>query len=233
MCAWRAARRWPLLDVAPVGPDYLPGHAHADTLSFELSLGARRVLVNGGTSCYGLGTQRLRERGTAWHNTVQLAGADSSEVWSGFRVGRRARVRDLRVDGWVVEAAHDGYRFLRGAPLHRRRWQLDAGALQVDDCVEHTPVHDGVARFHLAPGLRLQTRADAVWAVDRWRRRPGARACRPRVARMSRPSQHAPRFGVLLDTQCRPWRWNDGHATTRVSWNACTFSSSATTSRPR
>ena len=27
-----------LLDVAPVGPDYLPGHAHADTLSFELSV---------------------------------------------------------------------------------------------------------------------------------------------------------------------------------------------------
>ena len=27
-----------LLDVAPVGPDYLPGHAHADTFSFELSL---------------------------------------------------------------------------------------------------------------------------------------------------------------------------------------------------
>ena len=33
-----------LLDVAPVGPDYLPGHAHADTLSFELSLFGQRVL---------------------------------------------------------------------------------------------------------------------------------------------------------------------------------------------
>ena len=27
-----------ILDVGPIGPDYLPGHAHADTLSFELSL---------------------------------------------------------------------------------------------------------------------------------------------------------------------------------------------------
>ncbi|MGH8675674.1 MAG: heparinase II/III family protein, partial [Burkholderiales bacterium] len=36
-----------LIDVAPVGPDYLPGHAHADTLSFELSLFGQRVIVNG------------------------------------------------------------------------------------------------------------------------------------------------------------------------------------------
>src|SRR5690606_20370317 len=34
-----------LLDIAPVGPDYLPGHAHADTLSFELSVHGRRVIV--------------------------------------------------------------------------------------------------------------------------------------------------------------------------------------------
>ena len=39
-----------LLDMAPVGPDYLPGHAHADTLSFEWSVGEERVVVNGGVS---------------------------------------------------------------------------------------------------------------------------------------------------------------------------------------
>ncbi|MFZ4723499.1 MAG: heparinase II/III domain-containing protein, partial [Phycisphaerales bacterium] len=44
-----------MLDVGPIGPDYLPGHAHADTLSFELSLHGRRVLVNSGTSVYGIG----------------------------------------------------------------------------------------------------------------------------------------------------------------------------------
>ncbi|MEN9780004.1 MAG: hypothetical protein RL014_1152 [Pseudomonadota bacterium] len=78
-----------LLDVAPVGPDYLPGHAHADTLSFELSVGAQRVLVNSGTSCYGSSAERLRQRGTAAHNTVVVNGQDSSEVWGGFRVARR------------------------------------------------------------------------------------------------------------------------------------------------
>src|SRR5690606_10804538 len=41
-----------IADVARVGPDYLPGHGHADTLSFEMSLLGRRFLVNGGTSTY-------------------------------------------------------------------------------------------------------------------------------------------------------------------------------------
>ena len=44
-----------LLDVARVGPDYLPGHAHADTLSFELSLYDRRTIVNCGISQYANG----------------------------------------------------------------------------------------------------------------------------------------------------------------------------------
>ena len=86
-----------LLDVGPVGPDYSPGHAHADTLSFELSLFGQRVLVNSGTSCYGLGPERLRQRGTAAHNTVVVDGENSSEVWGGFRVAGRARPTGIDV----------------------------------------------------------------------------------------------------------------------------------------
>jgi uncharacterized heparinase superfamily protein len=51
------------LDVAEVGPDYLPGHAHADSLSFELSLFGQRVVVNSGTSQYGLGAERCASAG--------------------------------------------------------------------------------------------------------------------------------------------------------------------------
>ena len=34
-------------DIGKVGPDYILGHAHADTLSFELSVFGSRVIVNG------------------------------------------------------------------------------------------------------------------------------------------------------------------------------------------
>ena len=110
-----------IADVGSVGPDYLPGHAHADTLSFELSLYGSRVLVNAGISEYGTSDERLRQRGTAAHNTVVVLGENSSEVWGGFRVARRAHAFGYRasehVDQLVVTCSHDGYRRLK----HHRR----------------------------------------------------------------------------------------------------------------
>ena len=87
---WEKGPGLAFLDVAPIGPDYLPGHAHADTLSFEFSLFGERVIVDTGTSCYGISSERIRQRGTDAHNTVTINGENSSEVWSGFRVAGRA-----------------------------------------------------------------------------------------------------------------------------------------------
>lgn len=117
---WQAG---PLLlfgDVGPVGPDYQPGHAHADTLSFELSAGRERVVVDSGTSTYTIGPTRTWQRSTAAHSTVTIDGADSSEVWGGFRVARRARVQDVQIspERAVVSASHDGYMRLPGKPQH-------------------------------------------------------------------------------------------------------------------
>jgi uncharacterized heparinase superfamily protein len=126
-----------IADAGEIGPDYLPGHAHADTLSFELSLHGRRVLVNGGTSTYEAGRERLRQRGTAAHNTVVVDGQDSSEVWSSFRVARRARPLEMRCgrdgDSLWVEAGHDGYRRLVGDVVHYRRWTLCPCRLVISD----------------------------------------------------------------------------------------------------
>ena len=110
-----------LLDVASIGPDYLPGHGHADTLSFEMSLFGKRTLVNRGISQYGNGEVRQVERGTAAHNTVEINNENSSEVWSGFRVARRARPFGLEIDkieGSIkVSCSHDGYTRLSGHPF--------------------------------------------------------------------------------------------------------------------
>jgi uncharacterized heparinase superfamily protein len=156
-----------ILDTAPIGPDYLPGHAHADTLSFELSLGGARVIVNGGTSAYGLGPQRERERATASHSTLQIADADSSEVWAGFRVGRRARVFDRvahqDAEACTVAASHDGYRALPGRPIHRRAWTLTARGLSVVDAVVGgvDGASGAVARFHMHPDVQVAAAAGA------------------------------------------------------------------------
>jgi uncharacterized heparinase superfamily protein len=151
-----------IADLARIGPDYLPGHAHADTLSFELSIAGQRVIVNGGTSVYGNGPERWRQRGTGAHSTVNVAGQDSSEVWSGFRVARRARPFDVSVekgaDGCLTaHGKHDGYMRLPGAPVHGRTWRLGPTGLNVEDCVVSDVQAE--ARYLLAPGTEVAAEA--------------------------------------------------------------------------
>lgn len=186
-----------LLDLAPIGPDYLPGHAHADTLSFELSLHGREVVVNRGTSVYGGGARRQLERGTSAHSTLQIGAHDSSEVWAGFRVGRRARPGPVRHQAWTIEASHDGYTHLAGRPLHRRRWQFEPAALLVDDSVEPPPREAARARYHLAPRLALQGQG-AHWRVlDEG---GTVLACAEVLSGSAEREawQHAARFGMLV-----------------------------------
>jgi uncharacterized heparinase superfamily protein len=187
-----------IADAAPVGPDHIPGHAHADTLSFELSLNGRRLLVNGGTSTYEEGEQRRRERGTAMHNTVEVDGEDSSEVWAAFRVARRARPFDVRWgrDGGMLwlEASHDGYRRLRGRVTHRRRWELREPGLRIADTIEGR-FTQAVARFRFAPDGPLPRwtghgQSAGVMTPGTWHPRFGAsEPCRVLEMRFAGPRQ--------------------------------------------
>lgn len=209
-----------LLDVAPIGPDYLPGHAHADTLSFELSVQGHELVVNRGTSVYGDGPRRQIERGTAAHSTVQLGAHDSSEVWAGFRVGRRARPLDVAIDGWSISAAHDGYAHLPGRPLHRRRWQMDERGLTVHDQIAPAAREPALARYHLAPGLRCEAAADDHWHVwcDADPRAPLATAHVRRGRGALESWQHARRFGELAPATTLAVQLEAGAAEVHWSW---------------
>lgn len=208
-----------LLDVAPIGPDYLPGHAHADTLSFELSVGGRELIVNRGTSVYGCGTRRQTERGTAAHSTLQLGVHDSSEVWSGFRVGRRARVHDVAVSGWRLSAAHDGYAHLAGAPLHRRIWTFEPNALVVEDRLTAGPSEFAVTRLHLAPGLAASELSPGRWRIADAHTSLAEIDVESGSASIER-WQHALGFGRLTEAQTLVVALADGSARVRISWDA-------------
>jgi uncharacterized heparinase superfamily protein len=195
-----------LVDLAPVGPDYLPGHAHADTLAFELSLDTRRVVVNGGTSVYGTGEERLRQRSTAAHAALLVDGQNSSEVWSGFRVARRAHVIESNVwrdhDSCNAVGVHDGYRRLSGKPLHRRTWTLRATDLRVTDELLGAGTHRADIIYPLAPGLRPNIRGNGcIEIVDE------KDGCKVLVLHsgggaeivVERSSWH-PRFGITIKT---------------------------------
>ena len=124
---------WSLfLDLGPVGPDAQPGHAHADTLTLETSFAGQRLFVDPGILAYDDDSRRAYDRGTEAHNTVCIDGTDSSEMWKIFRVGRRARPRDVAVEikdhAMRAAGSHDGYDHLLGEPTsppgrHRQRWR--------------------------------------------------------------------------------------------------------------
>ena len=152
---------WHLLaDVGPPCPPSLPAHAHADTFGCLLHVDGVPLLVDTGTSSYEASPVRRYERSTAAHSTVEVDGADSTEVWGAFRAGRRARVSGLaaRADssGVGCEAVHDGFRQLPGRPRHRRRWLLTGDGLRVEDTVAGRGRHQIAIRWHLPPGSAVR-----------------------------------------------------------------------------
>ena len=147
-------------DVGDPCPRDLPAHAHADCLTFELAVDGERVVVDAGTSTYSPGPVRGRERSTAAHNTVTVDDADQTEVWGVFRAARRARATLERAgddtDTITIVGSHDGYRRLRGAPVHRRTWQVWADRVTITDEVLGTGDHGIASRLHLADADRVK-----------------------------------------------------------------------------
>jgi uncharacterized heparinase superfamily protein len=154
-----------IADIGNIGPDYLPGHAHADSLSFELAIKGQRVIVNSGTSEYGLSNERLRQRSTSAHSTVELDKASSSEVWSGFRVARRARITEVEIneenDKLEFAAVHDGYKRIASKPLHKRKWKLYKGNLEIIDEVKGSG-NSVQLRYYLHPDIQIELLDDEI-----------------------------------------------------------------------
>ena len=148
-----------IADLASVGPRYQPGHAHADTLSYEFSLGMQRVFVNSGISEYGLSRERLRQRETSAHNTVVVNGLSSSQVWSGFRVAKRASILNKIVNSVAdssvnFSAAHNGFTKQGVNCVHHRHWFADNDSVIVTDRVIGNYIN-AESYLHLHPEIEV------------------------------------------------------------------------------
>ena len=219
--SWRRNDIAAYLDVAPIGPDYLPGHAHADTLSFELSLFGARLFVDSGTSCYGISTERLRQRNTAAHNSVTIDGENSSEVWSGFRVARRAKPINLRIESneeiSTISCCHTGYHRLPGHPTHCRTWQFKDCSISITDTI--TGVYQkAIGRFHIHPDVETIPNQDGqsgVFIINskhkvHWQVTGG-------TVTIQNTSYH-PEFGVSIPIQCIEIVFNRAESSILMWW---------------
>lgn len=155
-----------VIDCGEIGPPFQPGHAHADTLSYELALDARRIVVDTGVVGYEAGPERSALRATAAHNTVRVDRAEQSELWSAFRAGSRAHPIEAhleRRDGVArFTGAHDGFRRLPGAVVHRRTVEADGRAWRIDDALEGTGTHRLESFVHLHPDVTAAVEEDHI-----------------------------------------------------------------------
>lgn len=149
-----------IIDGAPIGPDYNPGHAHADNLSYELFFKDRKIVVDSGTFAYDIDEFRLYTRGTAAHNTIQVDFKDQSEIWSSFRVARRAAVtcgfiREMPQGYIHVQGGHDGYKRLRQKIYHTRNVFKYKGLFLFWDHLSGKGECEVNNRIHLSPEISI------------------------------------------------------------------------------
>lgn len=191
------------LNVGDVGASYLPGHGHADSLSFELSIAGKRFLVNTGISQYELTPRRLFERSTEAHNTVVIDGLDSSDVWGSFRVGRRARVSNIciedREDYSLISAQHDGYLRFGRNQVHQRKWLFSDGQFVVEDKITSS-YGEAFCFFYLHPNVKILDSGNNKFVFDH----DGLGEISVVISDGSavlEDSRYAPEFGLLLPTK--------------------------------
>lgn len=157
------------IDLSNCGPAYQMGHAHADPLSFELSIGKQRVLVNTGTSTYDRIKRRAYERSTAAHNTVSLERRNAIDVWSSFRVGRRGVVSDVSVsnhngDSVAVSASFTGFSNWFHSTKITRTWNVTEDGIQIIDMIYNANM-PSIANVHFHPDVLVDAEDASVFSI--------------------------------------------------------------------
>jgi uncharacterized heparinase superfamily protein len=160
--SWDAGAGWMAMDLGPHGVLNC-GHAHADSLSIEVAVGGKPLIVDSGTYSYS-GAERQAFRHGAAHNTVTVDGESSSVPAGPFQW---TRVATTTMDGWqstqratFMAGSHDGFMSLPSPARHRREvLHLLGDYWVVRDLIDSEGAHEVAVRFHLAPALHAEVKA--------------------------------------------------------------------------
>ncbi|MDE0148030.1 MAG: heparinase II/III family protein [Rhodospirillaceae bacterium] len=161
--------------VMDTGMPPAPGHddlAHAGLLSFEMSAGRSRLIVNCGSYWKRNSDWAFAGRISAAHSTLVVANRNSSQLHRNGGLGRRpAKVDADRKDlqgAILIEGSHDGYA-PAFAVVHRRRLYVSANGEDVrgqdilsrpEQSRRNADVEFAV-RFHLHPDVSIDSMS--IW----------------------------------------------------------------------
>ncbi|MBX9710670.1 MAG: heparinase II/III family protein [Xanthobacteraceae bacterium] len=170
-----------IADVGPPPPPSLSHTAHAGCLSFEMSSGICRIVVNCGMSSTSRDNWRAFARSTAAHSTLTFHDTSSCQfvqlssmkkVLQGSPIVSGPTDVDSRREnlesGTLLTMSHDGYRKPFGL-IHRRALMIaqDGSRLEGEDTLTRAQggafrgEDDYALRFHLHPTVKASRLSDA------------------------------------------------------------------------
>ena len=158
-----------IIDAGPNGQNGYGGHAHNDTLSFELFTHGRSFLVDSGAYIYtGDPEWRNKFRSTSYHNTVVVDGAEINDIDPKqlFLLGTEDKPK---VNRWkslqeydFLDAEHNGYERLPDPVIHRRQiyFNKQEGYWIIRDLLEGCAGHKVDLYYHFDAGIDLAVDED-------------------------------------------------------------------------
>tara|TARA_Y100001970_G_scaffold294364_1_gene451640 strand:+ start:58359 stop:60059 length:1701 start_codon:yes stop_codon:yes gene_type:complete len=162
-CRVQAGRTLLIIDTG--FPAKVGNHSHAGTLSFELSVGKERLIVNCGASRGGDPEWRDALRATAAHSTLTIDDTNSSELLPSGAVGigpKNVSIDRKEHDGstWL-KSSHDGYTDLFGL-IHYREIYISPDGTDVrgqdilsPETEKESKGRSFAVRFHLHPDVQV------------------------------------------------------------------------------
>lgn len=140
------------IDVGGIKANYQPGHSHSDIFNFILYKDNKPLIVDVGVSTYNDNQRRYFERSTAAHNTICIENINPIEVWSSFRVGKRAKVNIHSESNHHVSASHNGYKHL--GITHIREFSKKENSFIILDKLVGKKDKLATALIHFHPSLK-------------------------------------------------------------------------------
>jgi uncharacterized heparinase superfamily protein len=170
-----------IMDTGPPPPPSVSHDAHAGCLSFELSSGPSRIVINCGMPSTGRDSWRPFARSTLAHSTLACHDTSSCqfvELSAMKRLLKGAPVvggptnvesyREAVANGVLLTTSHDGY-LARFGVMHRRVLMMaqDGSRLDGEDTLSPAPgarikgtETDYALRFHLHPSVKASRLSD-------------------------------------------------------------------------
>ena len=175
-----------LMDSGGPPPINVSQEAHAGCLSFELSHGLQRIVVNCGLPGTNRETWRQVARATAAHSTVVFNDTSSCRFLEGGSFKRLLGTpivsgpsdiqvaREERGDAIILRTSHDGYAD-RFKVIHQRALKLALGGNRLDgedlfvatdgDMIPPDVSDEFAVRFHLHPAIKANKLTDGHGAM--------------------------------------------------------------------